>query len=235
MRKPVIVDVGAQFGLSCGRVFDSWNPVLYRTRGIDQFENVVGEADLVVFGGGSDIHPMLYGHSNTHSHLGSTKELSTRDMIEVQLWKTCQAYKVPILGICRGAQFACAMSGGALIQTVPGHANGDHTIFTADGKSLSMSSAHHQMMVPDNTVHELIAWSKNLSGNKAGYDHTKMEVKEEFFLREPEIVYFPETRALAVQGHPEFMSTEARAVEYTKELLIEKFFKDNKDIVFGEA
>ena len=235
MRKPVIVDVGAQFGLSCGRVFDSWNPILYRPTGINQFEQLAKEkVDLVVFGGGSDIHPILYGHAVTHSHVSSNKEMSTRDMIEVQLWKTAQKYKIPILGICRGAQLACALSGGALIQTARGHAGGDHTIFTVDGKELQMSSAHHQMMVPLATKHELIAWAKNLSEGRAGYDLDKLGViPDEFYEKEPEIIYFPDTHTLAVQGHPEFMSTESRAVKYTKELLIEKFFKDNKEIQFG--
>ncbi len=70
MRQACVVDVGHQFGLGCGRVFDSWAPRLIRPRGVDQFEEIAKEADLVVFGGGSDIHVSLYGHKNARVKKG---------------------------------------------------------------------------------------------------------------------------------------------------------------------
>lgn len=212
-----IIDVGHKFHMAGGHVFKPWKPDVVRPQTIKEIQDTIEGADLMIFGGGSDIHPSLYGHANVAT--GANQNPSVRDLFEVEAWKLAISSKVPILGICRGAQLACALSGGSLIQDVRQHAGGQHSITTNDGKVLSMSSLHHQMMYPGKTRHIMLAWAtENLSTDNYVYDHRKLT---NFELKvEPEAVFFPETMAVAVQGHPEFYNDPFMpAVVYTREIV----------------
>jgi hypothetical protein len=91
-------------------------------------------------------------------------------------------------------------------------------LITEDQREVFMSSVHHQMMHLEGTKHHLIAWTKGRSG-RAEMDKTKISLTLPMDI-EPEIVYFVETRALAVQGHPEFYSDPmVPPVQYTRELV----------------
>jgi gamma-glutamyl-gamma-aminobutyrate hydrolase PuuD len=80
---------------------------------------------------------------------------------------------------------------------------------------LSVCSAHHQMMNPFDTKHELIAWATEvLSPVHLIEGEKNLDVKVE-----PEVVWFPETKALGIQYHPEFMRPEDEAVSYSVELV----------------
>jgi len=92
---------------------------------------------------------------------------------------------IPIIGVCRGAQLLCVANGGNLHQHVPYHKNNSHPIFTRDGKIFkNVAADHHQVMIPAGN-YELYATS---------YDD---------YL--PEVVYWPSTKSLAIQPHPEWM------------------------------
>lgn len=137
------------------------------------------EVDLVCFTGGSDISPYMYGEENISSHPSPV-----RDEFEKQVYEAWVG-KVPIVGICRGAQLINVMNGGKMIQHVSGHGSGSHAIFDASGTKIGMvNTCHHQVMVmPDNGRGSVLAVSSE------GY---------------PEIVYFEKDRAFGVQGHPEW-------------------------------
>ena len=199
------VDVGQPFGFGTSRIFNPWADVEfldYDTVGaIRQNADII---DLIIFGGGSDIHPSIYGQANIASHASDFP--SFRDLFEIEVWKIAQRMKIPVLGICRGSQMVCALSGGHLIQDVMGHgyetAPGGHFIHTDDGRKLDMSTAHHQMMYPWTTKHRLIAWCKTHENQRYHLDTKALDFKRPDV--DPEVVYFPETKALAVQGHPEY-------------------------------
>ena len=74
----------------------------------------IDEADLVVFGGGADISPELYGQEP----LPQTYFDEDRDTHEIWAYNKCVTSKIPMFGICRGAQFLHAMNGGKLWQDV---------------------------------------------------------------------------------------------------------------------
>lgn len=216
-----IIDIGLNFGMPVSRVFQPWDHQRVSCPTIAEAERQMATADLVCFGGGADIHPSLYNHKNMASH---TSDLpSKRDLFEVEIWKLAVELKKPILGICRGAQFACAMSGGSLIQDVNAHAGAEHELICDDGrKELFMSTVHHQMMyLGDVKNYNLIAWTNGLS-TRATTDPTKIRVAVPME-KEPEIVFFKDTNALAIQGHPEFYSNpNVPPVKYTREL-VEKY------------
>ena len=184
---------------------------------------------LILWGGG-DISPSLYGqHPSTRT--GALDSLSSKDEIEVRLATAAIKQGIPVIGICRGAQMMCALAGGKLIQDVDGHL-GNHKIVTDNGKILTTTSLHHQMMYPWEVAnYHLIAWT-HTNRSKEYIEGTSIKTKEEgdvvvgFPSRidpmyyEPEIVYFPQVKALCIQGHPEFiMNEEHEFILYCKDLI----------------
>jgi len=185
----------------------------------ESLENV----DAVVFWGGTDIHPSLYGQG---LHLQSQARYSgpsERDKFEWKLMKWCKVNNVPMIGVCRGAQMMCAFAGGKLIQHIQGHGI-THQIVTDTGELMNTTSAHHQMMYPWDVPHELLAWTPHKRSHSYE-DGTGMDVKEAHNYPEPEIVYFPEINGLAIQGHPEW-ATSSRFADYCNELILSKLFSD---------
>lgn len=159
------------------------------------------KGDVLVFEGGVDISSRLYGES-PHPHTQHSND--SRDRKEALAFHQAAEAKIPMIGICRGAQLFTALLGGKLIQHVGGHLQ-DHLIHTDTDKSFEVTSCHHQMMVPQGIKHDLIAWSKDVS--KTGNQ------------KEPEIVFYPEVRALAIQSHPEWMPTWCPFVVYCRQLV----------------
>lgn len=178
-----------------------------------------GKIDALVIWGGADISPSIYNEHASQS-CGATEVLSRRDRVEFSLVKSAIDSNIPIIGICRGAQLLCAMAGGRLIQHVSGHTGGNHSITTNDGRTYMTSSVHHQMMYPFDVEHEMIAWSTDKRSrvyvNQNDDNDTRMM---ESVTPEPEIVYFPKIRGLAIQGHPEFMDERCDFVQYCRELV----------------
>lgn len=71
---------------------------------------------LLVTGAGFDIDPALYGEANVHS---SVKINSKRTSFEWVMIQGALKRKMPILGICGGAQLINVVLGGTLIQHIP--------------------------------------------------------------------------------------------------------------------
>lgn len=217
----VIADIGINFGQMVSNIFQPWNPKILGNLKLRQLEGLIKGIDLICFGGGEDISPALYGHKNVASHSGNN--FSPRDLFESQVFKIAVANKIPMLGICRGAQLVCALSGGKLIQDFKGsHSrNNIHEILTDEGTTVKMSSYHHQMMYPFNINHKLLAWVA-VSDEKPmmySYDTDKMNIGNKL-QREPEAVYFPDTNALGIQGHPEyFTESDEESQVYTRKVV----------------
>lgn len=175
---------------------------------------------VLLIWGGEDIHPSLYNRENFGSSVG--KFPSHRDLCEWEHIKLATQTKIPIIGICRGAQLACAFAGGLIAQDVQGHAGQDHEIETYDNQRMETSSLHHQMMFPYPTEHLMIAWA--VTKRSSYYKGLLLEETKRMTV-EPEIVWFPKIRCLALQGHPEFMETETEYNQYVKQLCF-KFLGD---------
>lgn len=187
---------------------------------------------LFVWPGGADVHPQLYGHKD----LGSYTDKESDDA-DIALFNKSDDSRLK-LGICRGSQFLTVMAGGRLIQDVSNHAiAGTHTIqeaFCVEGgvpQEYSITSTHHQMHFPFNLrpgeEYQIVAYSSpNRSGHytyKDGtYSYSAMKVAFPDFV-EPEIVYYPKIHALAIQGHPEYMNADSRAVKRVEQLI--KYFQ----------
>lgn len=195
-------------------------------RGQDISKSIEG-VDAVVFWGGTDIHPSLYNEpAHRTSQMFNSKYPSSRDDFEWRAMNYCMIHGIPMIGVCRGAQLMCAFAGGKLIQDCDKHASGGgHQIQTVDGRTMYVTSAHHQMMYPYDIPHELLAWAT--PKRSTYYENGLHEpVKAMETKREPEIVYFPTINGLAIQGHPEWMGKDDVVVKYFNELILEKLLLD---------
>jgi putative glutamine amidotransferase len=76
----------------------------------------VGAVDALIFSGGSDLDPGLYGEEPHRETVGIVPE---RDDFELALMEAALARDMPILAICRGSQVLNVALGGNLEQHVP--------------------------------------------------------------------------------------------------------------------
>jgi GMP synthase-like glutamine amidotransferase len=161
---------------------------------VDEIES----ADLVVFTGGEDVDPSLYDkrrHPTTSSNLA-------RDIYEKEYYEMARELNKAIIGICRGSQFLCVMNGGILVQ----HQNNPsflHNIQTIDGE-YEITSTHHQAAFPfvlPKENYQILGWTDKMLPFHFG------ESFEEELNPNPEceIVFYPKSRSLGIQGHPEMM------------------------------
>lgn len=122
--------------------------------------NKAESAQVIVFVGGADVNPALYGE-DPHPFTNYSVE---RDLRSIHLHNTAASLNLPMVGICRGAQFLTVMQGGKLIQHIENHAiKGTHWIVPVGGfitEEFEVSSTHHQAMIPKNKE-EIIAYSKD--------------------------------------------------------------------------
>lgn len=181
-------------------------------------EDLKEQDSMLVVWGGADITPALYGHPLSRT----THPGGKRDYIEWALMKEALAKGIPIIGICRGAQMLCALAGGYLLQDVRNHSGG-HNINTFNGEILYVNSLHHQMMEPSMTDHELLAWSEQNRSEAAGYIWKDDQLwTPPTNWKEPECIYFPKVKGLAVQWHPEMMGIASPATEFVLDMIEDK-------------
>jgi len=170
---------------------------------------------LVVFTGGSDVLPELYGEN-----IGRRTSVDwRRDIYESKIFDQVLENKIPMVGICRGSQFLCVKAGGKICQDVIGHTR-NHHIRTSDGRLIECNSSHHQMMLPpENSI--VLAWAEpRLSeGHYWNGDDECIEVEKEY-----EVVYYPEINALGIQGHPEYLNKNHQFVLYSCEMVNKYLF-----------
>lgn len=198
-----------------GHPFDDVFDVVFGCYGIGDMESAMSLTSKVVLiiWGGSDLSPSIYGQK-PNKWTGAGEKLSDRDRSEWTMAMKAIELGIPTIGICRGAQLMCCLSGGSLIQHVNGHAGGYHKIVTDAGEQYNCPSLHHQMMFPWLTpdgkeiAHDMLAWTeKPLSDCYLGEPEGDDPNGRSIILpgHEPEVVWFPVTKSLCIQSHPEFI------------------------------
>jgi gamma-glutamyl-gamma-aminobutyrate hydrolase PuuD len=80
------------------------------------YEETLDSVDGLIFSGGSDLDPELYGEQ---AHAETTGWIRERDDFELGLMQAALARDVPLLAICRGSQVLNVALGGDLEQHVP--------------------------------------------------------------------------------------------------------------------
>jgi putative glutamine amidotransferase len=126
----------------------------------DGIDETLDALDGIVFSGGSDLDPDLYGQE---AHPQTTGLVPERDRAELVLLEAALERDMPVLAICRGSQVLNVARGGDLVQHLPdvvgdekhNHTPGtfaDHDVTVEEGTVLAgmvgdhvpVKSHHHQ-------------------------------------------------------------------------------------------
>ncbi|TMM36615.1 MAG: gamma-glutamyl-gamma-aminobutyrate hydrolase family protein [Actinobacteria bacterium] len=114
----------------------------------DPDPEILDGVDGIVFTGGSDVDPALYGDT---PH-GATRVKPNRDRAELMLLRAAAERGVPLLGICRGMQLMSVAYGGRLHQHLP-DVLGHHGHRPASGPKFG----HHTVeLTPGSRVHDIL-------------------------------------------------------------------------------
>jgi len=126
--------------------------------GSNSMDTIVTHLDGIVFTGGDDIDPAIYGEPMDPRVLSVCRE---RDDFELKLMAHAHRLRIPIFAICRGMQILNVFRKGTLYQHIDGHRLGKmetalqrrHPIAVQRGTLLhsivgrdeiSITSTHHQ-------------------------------------------------------------------------------------------
>lgn len=158
------------------------------------------EADIIQFTGGEDVSPFLYGELPHPQTFYS----AARDAAEIEIFHRAVKDRKPMIGICRGGQFLNVANGGRMLQHVDNHAiNGTHpAIDVHTGRTINVTSTHHQMMVAGAGGEVLaVAYLSTVREGMVEGGDLRVERGEH---TDTEVVFYPDTKSLCFQPHPEF-------------------------------
>lgn len=173
---------------------------LYRNLFIKMGHSIVHtieDADFVCFTGGEDVSPSLYGqpvHETTHYS-------EARDEREKEAFEVLLGLNIPMVGICRGAQFLNVMSGGSMYQDCTNHTRPHNLLCNETGEVILVTSTHHQMMKPSDDA--IVLATANEGGVRTFWNGGAWQT--ELSQEDIEVVFYPETNSLCFQPHPEMM------------------------------
>jgi putative glutamine amidotransferase len=143
----------------------------------DGLEETLDALDGVIFSGGGDLDPELYG---AEPHDATDEPRTERDAAELRLLEAALDRDMPVLAICRGSQLLNVARGGDLVQHLPetvGHEEhrhepgsfSDHDVTVAAGSRLGgllgdrapVKSHHHQGYGRIGSGLQEVAWAED--------------------------------------------------------------------------
>jgi gamma-glutamyl-gamma-aminobutyrate hydrolase PuuD len=168
------------------------------------------DADMIVFVGGEDVNPQLYGHAQ-HPR---TFMNPIRDQLEREYFIEALNMGLPMVGICRGGQFLHVMNGGEMYQHVDNHNGVIHDAWAPGNVKAApyrINSVHHQMMRENTKVPNEVLLVSNASHRREYMSPllttskwTTSEYSANDVPTDIEAIFYPESRCLCFQPHPEY-------------------------------
>ena len=174
----------------------------------DQNATDVESCDGILFSGGEDVHPALYGKPEFVENYGLKEIIPARDQFEYEVIEKALEAKKPVLGICRGLQLINVYLGGSLLPDIPSLSRSN-----AHGKISGQDQLHEIRVESLSMLHEITGRGKGQvnSAHHQGVDKPAGKLKISAF-GEPSIIEAMEWEnplhkswLLLVQWHPERM------------------------------
>ena len=183
-------------------------PVIREDRDWETTQQLLACVDGVLFSGGNDVDPLLFGEKTT----GKTGSVTPgRDQQELFMLRALlEETRKPILGICRGIQIINVALGGTLIQHIPDKNFTSHTLSMYPRQVPS-----HSVDVQEGTLLYDLVETKRLPVNSFHHMAVKdlapaLKVtarSEDGIIEAVELAENPDGRFfLDVQWHPEMMA-----------------------------
>lgn len=192
---------------------------VFKEKGYEITRSLI-DSDIVVLTGGADINPAIYKEDVQRGTYFNTE----RDQVDVRAAELGHKAGKFLAGICRGAQLLnCMPNGGKLWQDVNNH-NGHHPVFDFIEKKWypDIISVHHQQMIP--TEDAVIVAAANEATFKHNPGQTYRRDKPE--LNDIEVLWYPKTRSLCYQAHPEFGHRASTAYFFN---LMDRYYHGNSE------
>ncbi|MBX3043003.1 MAG: gamma-glutamyl-gamma-aminobutyrate hydrolase family protein [Candidatus Kapabacteria bacterium] len=175
----------------------------------DDAVEMLKQCDGLVLTGGPDVHPVFFGREEDSSRCSID---NYRDTLEFALIRVAEELKMPVLGVCRGAQIFNVAYGGSLIIDIPDDTESEIPHQTSEG------DVYHNISVEENSL--LHSITESLFGTVNSNHHQSVDrladgfivtattadgIVEAFENIDTDISFF-----LGVQWHPERMEIESR-------------------------
>ncbi len=117
----------------------------------------VENCDGILFSGGEDLQPALYGKPEYVQEFNLQEIIPERDLFEYEVIEKALAAKKPVLGICRGLQLINVFLGGTLVPDIPTLLNSsDH------GKINGQDQVHTIRVEPDTRLEKICGQTEGL-------------------------------------------------------------------------
>ena len=175
-----------------------------------QNASMVNDCDGLLFSGGEDLQPALYGKPEYVERYGLQEIIPGRDLFEYQVLEKALAGGKPVLGICRGLQLINVYLGGTLVPDIPAvFQSSDH------GKKNGLDRTHQIRVEPGSLLHQVCGLKTGIvnSAHHQSADQPADSLKITAFSETGGIVEAMEWKdpvdkpwLLMVQWHPERMS-----------------------------
>lgn len=156
--KPLVIAItkerkieGKKYGQWLSRQDSNLHFIYLSETAFADLDDSLSLADAILFTGGADLHPALYGKAFDTVRCGAIDTL--RDRYEWEAFRISRHLNLPILGICRGLQFINVAMGGSLYVDLPqDKATGNlHRIGDEDW------SVHPVTLIPGSRIASLVS------------------------------------------------------------------------------
>jgi putative glutamine amidotransferase len=174
----------------------------------DNSDTLLEIVDGLLFTGGADIAPAVYGDGEVHPETYGVDD--RRDRFELSLVNLAVEREIPFLCICRGIQVLNVALGGTLIQDIPDQYS-QEIQHRQQHSGISASEPSHAVAVREGSLLDETYGSSELSTNSFHHQSVKdaapqLEIDARSADGVIEAVSLPgHPFALGVQWHPEMM------------------------------
>jgi phosphoribosylformylglycinamidine (FGAM) synthase-like amidotransferase family enzyme len=186
---------------------------LFQKRAGYEIINSPKTADIIVYPGGWDVNPALYGQTA----IKSTSFMPAIDKRDQNYWENYKNQGKLLIGICRGGQFLNVMNGGMMWQHVNEHTKSHKMIDLLNDKVIDVTSTHHQMMRAANSgevigiAHESNLWMDDHQTVSCQSPIDRPNIVPQF---DTEVVWYKDSRSLCFQPHPEYYNATPELKNY---------------------